>query len=228
VLVALTRERGRNEDLRRLVARLAEVVETPLTMTTFRDPHVVGEEIRESPHFGSYCSLVVTSARTQSYVGSALEAMMNPYEVLSVGSATTEMLARERVSVTHESSGPALGLASFITRGPVLLLGAVGGRDELLADLTTRQLHPVLVECYETVPVELDDEARQRVRRADVVFIGAPSAWRVARTLVPQNAWVLVPGATTLEFVRADHERVLLGWGEQFDAAWEHVGASVI
>jgi len=50
----------------------------------------------------------------------------------------------------------------------------------------------------------------------------------VARTLVPQNAWVLVPGATTLEFVRADHERVLLGWGEQFDAAWEHVGASVI
>jgi precorrin-2 methylase len=81
-------------------------------------------------------------------------------------------------------------------------------------------LNPVLVECYETTSVELGEEAFEQLRRADVVFIGAPSAWRVARAIVTDGAWVLVPGVTTLAAVRADHERVLLGWGEDFTPAW--------
>ncbi|HEY5120293.1 MAG TPA: hypothetical protein VII84_01835, partial [Acidimicrobiales bacterium] len=62
----------------------------------------------------------------------------------------------------------------------------------------------------------------------DVVFIGAPSAWRVARALVSSHVWVLVPGRTTLDVVKEDHERVLVGWGQEFESAWETVTASSV
>jgi hypothetical protein len=35
-----------------------------------------------------------------------------------------------------------------------------------------------------------------------------------------------VPGVTTFEAVKAEHERVLKGWGEDFDGAWERVVSS--
>jgi hypothetical protein len=53
----------------------------------------------------------------------------------------------------------------------------------------------------------------QRVRDADVVFIGAPSAWSVARELVADATWVVVPGSSTAADVRRDHDRVIEGWG---------------
>jgi len=51
------------------------------------------------------------------------------------------------------------------------------------------------------------------VRDADVLFIGAPSAWAVARDFVANDTWVVIPGASTGAVVREDHRRVIDGWG---------------
>jgi hypothetical protein len=69
------------------------------------------------------------------------------------------------------------------------------------------------VACYETVPLALDAIDIAKVRAAHVLFIGAPSAWTVAREFVSTSAWVVVPGATTAGFVHHDHARVIEGWG---------------
>ena len=53
---------------------------------------------------------------------------------------------------------------------------------------------------------------RETLAGADVLFIGAPSAWDVAKAYVSKNAWVVVPGPSTGDAVRASHDRVLEGW----------------
>lgn len=226
VLVALTRERGHNEELRHLIGERADVVEIPLTATYFRPPGEVESEIHSVRHFGRFRSLVVTSARCESYVALARAALIEAPEVFSVGPMTTRMLVSEGWTVAHESAGTALDLVDAITRGPVLLLMAIGGRVELAEALDRRQLHPLTVGCYSTRDATLDEGEQERLRHADVVFIGAPSAWTAARSLVNAHAWVLVPGVTTFEAVKAEHERVLKGWGEDFDGAWERVVSS--
>lgn len=223
VLVALTRERGHNEELRQLIGDQALVLELPLTTTHFRPVCEVDDEIRSLRHFGEFRSLIVTSARCECYVALAKDALFEANEVFSVGPATTAVLERCGLRVSHESSSTALDLAEVITEGPVLLLAAAGGRVELSEALARRLLHPRLVECYSTVDVSLDDHEKEHLRNADVVFIGAPSAWRSARELVPAKAWVLVPGSTTFDAVREDHERVLVGWGDDFTSAWPTV-----
>jgi hypothetical protein len=40
---------------------------------------------------------------------------------------------------------------------------------------------------------------------------------------VSDEAWVLVPGETTLDEVRMTHRRVLVGWGAKFDDAWQQI-----
>jgi uroporphyrinogen-III synthase len=227
-LVALTRERGHNEELRHRIGARAGVLELPLTATRFRPLREVDDDIHSLTHFGDFRSLVVTSARCDRYVALARDALFEVHEVFSVGPATTTTLERSGLAVTHESSGSALDLADFITKGPVLLLGAVGGRVELSEALARRSLHPRLVECYSTVDVTPDEREKEQLRNADVVFIGAPSAWRVARALVSAHVWVLVPGRTTLDVVKEDHERVLVGWGQEFESAWETVTASSV
>jgi uroporphyrinogen-III synthase len=226
-LVALTRERGHNEELRHLIGARADVLELPLTATHFRSLHEVDDEIHSLTHFGHFRSLVVTSARCDRYVAFARDALFEVHEVFSVGAATTATLERSGLAVTHESSGTALDLADLISEGPVLLLGAAGGRVELSEVLARRFLHPRLVECYSTVDVTLDEGEKEQLRNADVVFIGAPSAWRVARALVSPHVWVLVPGSTTLDVVKEGHERVLVGWGEDFERAWVALTSSV-
>ncbi len=226
VLVALTRERGHNEELRALVGDQADVLELPLTATRFRPPRDVDRDIRSLDHYGEFRSLVVTSARCERYVALAHEACITAPDVFSVGPATSEVLERLGLKVTRESSGTARDLAEFITEGPVLMLAAAGGRVELSEALAARSLHPYRVECYSTSSVDLDDGEREQLRSARVVFIGAPSAWRVARTIVDDGAWVLVPGVTTLAAVRSDHHRVLVGWGEDFADAWREVVSS--
>ncbi len=52
------------------------------------------------------------------------------------------------------------------------------------------------------------------LRAAQVVFIGAPSAWRAARDFVDEGAWVVVPGRRTAEVVVQDHARVIEGWND--------------
>lgn len=226
MLVALTREFGHNEELRAWVGSRAEVVEVALTTTTYRTRAEVEHEIRESRNFGRFASLVVTSARAHEFLGLVGTALVGAPEVFSVGAATSRALTRSGFDVTVESPGAASELAAFITHGPVLVLAARRGRSELIDELNARSLEPTLVECYETHAVELSDEACGQLARADVVFIGAPSAWRVARAVVREDAWVLVPGTTTFEEVRAAHDRVLIGWGEEFALAWARVMAT--
>lgn len=209
-----------------MVGSRADTVEVPLTTTVFRSIDAVDHELRASEHFGRFRALVVTSSRAARYLGVARVALGAHPIVASVGAATTRSLAAAGLSVGVESTGGAIDLAASISDGPVLVLGAVGGREELSAVLTSRGLTSVVVECYATHGLELDDEARAALRRADAVFIGAPSAWRVAGEAVGDDAWVLVPGDTTWREVRTTHERVVVGWGEAFAAAWERVEQS--
>jgi hypothetical protein len=60
--------------------------------------------------------------------------------------------------------------------------------------------------------MELTSQQRETLANADVVFIGAPSAWEVAKDYVSRGAWVVVPGSTTGDAVRASHDQVLEGW----------------
>lgn len=226
MLVALTRESGRNEELRRWVGARADVVEIPLTVTSYRAVDDVDADVRASEHYGRFRTLVVTSARAERYLGVARAALDEHPVVASVGPATTRSLESLGMRVNVESVQGARELAASINDEPVLLLTAVGGRDELRLALAERGLACVAVECYATRGLSLDEQAREQLRGADVVFIGAPSAWRAARDEVDARAWVLVPGVTTLEEVLADHDRAVIGWGDDFAAAWELVEGS--
>ncbi len=155
---------------------------------------------------------MVTSTRSGDYVEIAMRALKSGASVFSVGRSTTRLLVSHGITVTGEANSTSAELAEFIHRGPVLLLGAEVMRDELPRALMERGLTVTKISCYETVAAELNDLQREALMLADVVFVGAPSAWSVARDVVPASAWVVVPGTTTGEFVRADHERVLEGW----------------
>ena len=226
MLVALTRERGHNGELRELVGDRAQVVELPLTITTFRTPREVDEEIRSLVTFGEFRSLVMTSARCEDYLVSARRALCEEPDVFSVGPATSAALQRAGLVVKIEGSGPSLDLSNHIVDGPVLVLAASQGRRELSEALAMRSLQVCRVECYRTREIELDHEEAQQLTLAHVVFIGAPSAWRVARAHVSPDAWVLVPGRSTLAAVQSDHARVLVGWGEEFAGAWRKIHPS--
>jgi hypothetical protein len=69
------------------------------------------------------------------------------------------------------------------------------------------------VACYETIGVTLGPSEQAALHSADVLFIGAPSAWAVARAYVTSDAWVVVPGPATGAEVRPEHARVIEGWG---------------
>ncbi len=210
--IVLTRETGHNEQLRSLVPEDAHVVEVPLTTTDYFSVGHVDEELRASRDYGTFAALVVTSPRARDYLEVARDALSPDACVYSVGRATTRLLVGEGITVTGESSGSALELSEIIQRGPVLLLGAGVIRDELPAALHKSGLRIAHVACYETRPVALDGEAVVSLRNADVVFIGAPSAWHVAQEFIAPTTWVVVPGLTTGGEVRATHERVIEGW----------------
>jgi uroporphyrinogen-III synthase len=213
VKVVVTREAGRNDSLRELLPAGASVEEVPLTRTLFIDVADVGRELKASSAYGTFGALVLTSERSVSYVGVALAASLPDVEVYSVGPVTTGALVDRGVKVTRESDGTADTLAAYIERGPVLLIGATSMRTELASALRADGLEVLTVACYETTGVDLSEGDKQRVRDADVVFIGAPSAWAVARELIAETTWVVVPGASTGAEVRKDHSRVIEGWG---------------
>ena len=211
--IVLTREHGRNDNLRAWLPADAVVREVPATETNYFDETVVRASCAALPASVCFETLVVTSARAARYVAAVHERLCDDHECFSVGASTTTALAQCGVRAGVQSSGPALDLARQVARGPVLLLGAASSRDELGAVLRDRGLTVESVACYETRPVDLDDDARRALGDADVVFVGAPSAWRVVAPLVDARAWVVVPGPTTADSVRHDHERVLEGWG---------------
>ena len=213
MLVVVTREIGRNLGLRRWLPDDATIVEAPLTETRYRPPEDVNADLARASGSGRFAALVVTSARAIGYVRAALTVCSREVLVWSVGPVTTRSLAELGVAVAGEAPS-ASALAARIEYGPVLQLGARVTRHELRDQLTQRGIASCSVACYETVGLAPSREVRSLLARADVVVIGAPSAWTVARDVVARDAWVVVPGATTRDVVRADHDRVLVGWNE--------------
>jgi uroporphyrinogen-III synthase len=211
--VVVTRERGHNDSLAAWLPDGATVREVPLTTTRFYDSDEVMNVLRESHYFGQFRYLVVTSARSALYASLAKESMGLHGAVLVVGTATAHALEDESVEVGLIGEGGAADLAPSIDVGPVLLLGAAGMRDELEHALLARGLVVETLACYETVQADLSGADQATLRDADVVFIGAPSAWVVAEDFVSERTLVVVPGSTTAAAVQRSHPRILEGWG---------------
>ena len=211
--VVVTREAGKNDPLLAWLPPEATVTEVPLTTTTYFDLDDVSVALDESPGNGKYHSLVVTRERSADYVEMALRASAPDVEIFSVGPTTTTALESRHVKVFAQGDGSADSLAPRLARGPVLLLGATSMREELGAALRAKGLEVVAIACYETVGALLEKSGKETLRDADVLFIGAPSAWAVARENVGPDTWVVVPGASTGAVVRVEHPRVIEGWG---------------
>lgn len=215
VNVVVTREAGKNDSLRAWLPSKAAVTEVPLTTTTYFELDAVRAALEASPGHGTYHSLVVTSERSADYVEMALVASAPDVEVFSVGPTTASALSSRDVRIHHQGEGSADSLAPDIAGGPVLLLGARSMREELGDVLRAKGLEVVAIACYETVGAQLGPSEKETLRQADVLLIGAPSAWAVARENVAPDTWVVVPGASTGAVVRVDHPRVIEGWGPQ-------------
>jgi uroporphyrinogen-III synthase len=213
--VVVTRERGHNDELMAWLPEGVTVREVPLTTTRFHDAEEVMNVLRESHYYGQFRFLVVTSARSALYASLARDALAIGGAVLVVGTATAHALEEENVDVGLIGEGGAGDLAPAIDEGPVLLLGAATMRDELAKELLGRGLVVETLACYDTVPAALSGTDEAALRDADVVFIGAPSAWAVAEDFVGRDALVIVPGATTAAEVCRHHARVFEGWGPQ-------------
>lgn len=216
--VVVTREAGWNGVLRAWLPSGTIVEEVPLTTTTYVEPEDVRAAIENFDVVERFRTLVVTSERSARYVDIALSASATDAEVCCVGTATAEALKARGVNVGVTGEGTAEDLARHISNGPVLILGAKQQRGELKSSLLAKGLEVLPVACYETIPLTLDKIDVSKVRAADVLFIGAPSAWAVARELVNPDTWVVVPGATTAAAVQRDHARVIEGWGPELAA----------
>jgi uroporphyrinogen-III synthase len=212
VRVVVTRERGYNAELISWLPDDALVSEVPLTSTRYFDTHEVRKTLRASDNFGRFRALVVTSARSALYVALAREALVPGGTVLSVGTATARALESEDVDVDVVGDTGVVDLDEEIGDGPVLLLGAATMREELAATLAHRGVTVEKLTCYETIPVVLTPHEELELREADVVFVGAPSAWMVAMAYVDPRSWIVVPGSTTAGIVGRQHERVIEGW----------------
>jgi uroporphyrinogen-III synthase len=210
--VVLTREHGRNDEFIAWLPEGAETFEVPLTETRYIDAEVVERELRDAAS-EAFATLVVTSSRSAAYVQMALSHCSGDVEIFSVGPSTTRSLCDLGLNVCAQSTGGALDLAHQIRFAPVMMLGATSMRTELADELRSRSLEVAVVSCYETRPLELDLEARALLASADVVVIGAPSAWNVAAAHVAASTWVVVPGLSTARSVEVAHPRVLVGWG---------------
>lgn len=211
--MVLTREAGRNEQLRAWVGEGVDVAEVALTETHFVDDATL-EASLDAHRRQPWRSLVITSARAARAATLASERCDPDVELFSVGAATTAALANAGLATpVAQSSAGALALAAQVRHSPVLVLGAAQLRRDLADALVARGLGVHVVACYETRGVELDAAQCATLADGDVVVVGAPSAWRVARDVVGPHTWVVVPGATTAAVVRVTHERVLEGWG---------------
>jgi uroporphyrinogen-III synthase len=222
--VVLTREAGRNAALEAWLPDGASFVEVPLTRTSYFEHQLVSDALASSGTRGPFQSLVVTSERSHSYARLALDFSVDDVDVFSVGPATSYALALEGVHVHHEGDGGSLTLAPHIMRDPVVVLGAKEMRHDLVERLRERGLDVSIVHCYETLALAPTSAEQALLRDADVVFIGAPSAWAVAREYVDASAWIVVPGATTGAVVASEHERVLEGWGPHLRQRLTNVG----
>lgn len=212
--VVLTREAGKNDELLTWTTG-EDVHEVPLTATTYFPFDAVQTELETLLADHEATSLLITSPRAVAYV-QGLNAEPRIIEFASVGPQTTAALAAVGINATLVGTGPAAELANLL-RGPsVVRVGATSMRQEIRAALAARDVMLIDVACYETTPRELDDDEREVVRCADVVFVGAPSAWQQVTATVSPATWILVPGETTRAVVAKTHHRVLVAWGENW------------
>jgi uroporphyrinogen-III synthase len=211
--VVLTREAGKNASLVDWLPDGASYTEVPLTRTKYYEPQQVSDALEEIHARGPFASLVVTSERSHSYAALAVANATPDVQLFSVGPATTNALENEGLIVHFEGMGGSLVLAPHIERSPVLVLGARDTGDEFVDVLRGRGLDVSVVACYETVTLVPTQSEQARLRDADVVFVGAPSAWSIAREFVDAHAWIVVPGSSTGAVVAGEHERVIEGWG---------------
>ena len=210
--IVLTREAGRNDVLRPWLPAGCVVDEVPLTSTRYRDERDVTRELGDGQYFGSFVALVVTSARASRYAKLAVTALAPHAQILSVGPATTAALADVGIAPDAEAASGVADLGRYVSEGPVLVVGAAEMREELFDDFAARDVVSVRCVLYCTCEVTLDASSTAKVASADVLFIGAPSAWRHARAHVSPATWVVVPGSSTGQVVRLEHARVLEGW----------------
>lgn len=213
MLIVLTREARFNDQLRGWIGDAGDVVEAPLTTTSYHGVDDVTHDIESTGLAGRFAALVVTSVRARAYVAVSVAALRDGAQVFSVGPATTQMLLEEGVAVAGDAPGRARDLATLIDEGPVLHVCARDAREELSSALMQKGVVVVKIVAYETVAMAVDDDVGWLLARADVVVIGAPSSWSVARTYVSSSSWVVVPGATTAAAVQRDHARVIEAWG---------------
>ena len=230
--VVLTREPPLNDELAAALRGRAKVRVVSLTTTEFRNPTLVAAELSRHPMRGKFETIAVTSARAAPYAAMALT-FAAPNAVLgAVGKATLERLTAEgavqpgrTISVPDDANAAALG--ELIERGPVLALTADTPRPELRSAVAEKGLFYDAVVCYNTVIVVPDRAQQRQLRKADVVVIAAPSAWRAAREDVRADATVVTLGATTAGAVRMDHANVRVANSTQLvDVVLEVLGAS--
>ena len=73
--VALTREAGMNDELRKWIPKRVTVVEVPLTTTRYREENAFKTELESLESCGSFTGLVVTSARSARFVTQAVASL---------------------------------------------------------------------------------------------------------------------------------------------------------
>ena len=213
ITVALTREPPRNDSLADALRQRCLVTEVALTSTMFRSPREVTLELASLENFGTYVSVILTSARAASYVVTALDGATADASLIVVGPDTATSVRNGDVDVTaHCIVVPdvhsALGVASLIDHGPVLILSAENPRAELTDTLRERRVEFDSVVVYSTVERQLSKIEQQQLATADIVVISAPSAWRVASKFVSVACDVVTTGPTTLSTVQAEHPNV--------------------
>jgi uroporphyrinogen-III synthase len=219
-LVVLTREPPRNDPLAADLRGLAEVAEVPLTSTAYRSEQAVAHELASIAREPAAC-VVVTSARAARFAGLALSAARADAPVVVVGDQSASAV-RSVVGQAHRvivaPGRSATSVARCVEGGPALALSAARPRHELDDELAHRGIALLRVTCYETVTARLDIEQRELLAEADVVVVGAPSAWEVARGVIARGATVVALGATTTRAVAQDHDHVVDGGADALGA----------
>ena len=203
--VVLTRERPRNDTLRKILGLAMDVAEVPATETVHFPVADVVATCRIEPR-----TIIVTSTRGAE-VAAALAASSSPESIIAVGATSAARLVELGLRDVHYAGEEgARGVAALTFSGPVVTVGALHTRPELGAVLQDRGLEFQHLAAYETKARTLSDADVEALGGADFVVVAAPSAWSVVGPHVSPDATVIVRGQTTFEVVQADHSMVVI------------------
>jgi uroporphyrinogen-III synthase len=203
--VVLTRERPRNDTLRKILELAIDVAEVPATETAYFPVADVVAACELVPR-----TIIVTSSRGAD-VAAALAKATSPDTVIAVGATTAARLAElglRDVQVAIDEG--ARGVAALTFAGPVVTIGAATTRPELGAIIRERGLQFQHLSAYETRARTLTDVEVGAITTADFIVVAAPSAWSVVGPHVASTTTVVVRGQTTFEAVSADHSHVVI------------------